>query len=330
MNKAFQSNSTAGRTAREPVEQHTLPTRLVDIIDEYDARIGERDRYLWKWIHRVLPEVTLSSVSADVRELVMDAKLAVSMYVVLLDDVGEKHQDLATMRAVSKIPFSNTGVHPESGPVDQAAVEVAERIWSRYEAMLVEAPRRGEFSDIFEFDLKQTVNAIEYSSLLNGNLEMANGEENWKYDCHNMMLFTYLNTDLMFSPTFQRDELGPLRQATLRAQKLARIGNWITTWEREIWEGDFSSGVIVYALEEGIVSSDELYVLEETGTADDVGHLVDTIKDHCIEEHFLERWELIYQDLEGFSTAIESVDLDAYIEGVEKLLQYHLASRGRK
>jgi hypothetical protein len=58
---------------------------------------------------------------------------------------------------------------------------------------------------------------------------MANVTETNTYDCNNMMFFTYVNTDLMHSPSFDRNELAELRQIVLRAQRMARIGNWVTT-----------------------------------------------------------------------------------------------------
>lgn len=315
---------------RETIAQHELPAGLIDLIDEYDSRVGERDRYLWKWIHHVLPEVTLSSVPRAYRSDVVDAKLVASMFVVLLDDIGEKRQDRATLIEASKIPFATESPDVDRPRIDGETIEVAETIWTRYEAMLGEGPRREEFLDVFEFDLKQTLNAIEYSSLVNENLEIANGDESWAYDCHNMMLFTYLNTDLMFSPAFERDDLGALRRAVHGTQKLARIGNWITTWEREIWEGDFTSGVLVYALENGIVTSDELYDLRESGTERDVVRIDERIKDHRIEEHFLSEWAAVRREVGEFESEIDSVDLGSYLEGMETLLQLHLASRGRK
>ena len=312
------------------IEHHELPADLIDLIDEYDARVGERDRYLWKWIHHALPDVTLSSVPPACRSEVVDAKLVASMFVVLLDDIGEKRQDRATLTEASKIPFATESPVTDRAEVDSQTIEVAETIWRRFERMIGEGPRREEFADVFEFDLKQTLNAIEYSSLVNENLAMANGDESWAYDCHNMMLFTYSNTDLMFSPTFDRADLGTVRRAVNRTQKLARIGNWITTWERELREGDFTSGVVVHALENGIVTNDELYHLRESGGEREVARIVERIRAQGIEEHFLDEWAAIRREVGAFEPEIDSIDLGSYLEGMETLLHLHIASRGKK
>ncbi len=44
---------------------------------------------------------------------------------------------------------------------------------------------------------------------------------------------------------------------------MARIGNWITTWKRELKEGDLSSGVFAYAVSKNVVNSEELKKLNE-------------------------------------------------------------------
>lgn len=214
--------------------------------------------------------------------------------------------------------------------VDVALLTFMEQVWKEFDELLQGAPRWREFHDVFRFDLTQTVAAVEYSYTLNRRLEMANVDEAERYDSPNMMLFTYINVDLMYSPGFDLAELGPLRQAVHKAQWMVRIGNWITTWERELAEGDFSSGIVVEALERGVVSASELSEFRRSSSSDAQQQLVERIADARVDETFLHRWEEYAEEMNEFESAIRSVDLVSFQEGMHQVMQYHLMSRGLK
>lgn len=314
----------------QQIQQHRLPDHLAALVDRYDETVDGRDPFLWKWLHMVLPNVTLSSVPPESAEQVRDAKTVASMFVVLLDDIGEKERDRVTLREASKIPFEAERARLDAPDADRDALALADEFWTRFDGMLDTPPRRDEFAAVLDFDLKQTLNAIHYALLVNEDLSMINLDENWVYGCANMMLFTYLDVDLMYSPSFDRRELAPLRQAVVRAQRLARIGNWITTWERELGEGDFTSGVVVYALENGFVSYEELAALRDDPSQAAVDRVVERIRDQPVEERFLEQWQRYYDEAIEYGDCIDSVDLRDYMDGMKTVLQYHLASRGLK
>lgn len=312
----------------QEITEHELPAHVTDLIEDYEDHVGERDRFLWKWIHVVLPRVTLSTVPPEYEDGVVDAKLVASMFVVLLDDVGERQHDRTTLREATKIPFEQQSIEPDRSDVDSEVLAVAERIWSQFEESIQSAPRHEEFLAILEFDFKQALVAIEYSSVVNETPEMANLDESWTHDSHNMMTLLYATTDLMFSPEFDLADLTQLRRTVWNAQQMARIGNWITTWEREVREGDFSSGVVVAALEQGAVTTDELYALR-SGEGDPE-RVIDAIKDQDIEEQFLRKWRDVACEARQRESRTESVDLESYLDGMQEVMQFHLASRGLK
>lgn len=66
---------------------------------------------------------------------------------------------------------------------------------------------------------------------------------------------------------------------------MARIGNWLTTWERELTEGDFSSGIVVCAIRRRVITASE-------AKRGDVDRLVDRITAHGIEAEFIREWEI--------------------------------------
>ncbi|WP_158059334.1 hypothetical protein [Halorussus halophilus] len=314
----------------ERVERCELPNGVRTLVEEYEETVGERDRFLWQWLYFMFPAVTLSCVDSTFEERVRDQKLLASLFVVLLDDLGERQMDRPTFEEASKIPSPHQRCRPEREAVNEEYVAFAERVWEAFEEQLATAPRYSDFESIFEFDVKQNLNAIDYSYTVNQHLEMATLDEVTTYDCHNMMLFTYVNIDLMHSPSFDRGELASLRQVVSRAQRMARVGNWVTTWERELREGDYSSGVVVYALENDIVDREELYKLSAGRFGPGCDELVERIQNRGVEEMFLDEWHQNHEEIEQIQSQLTSVDVDSFLSGMEKLLSYHLASRGLK
>jgi hypothetical protein len=212
--------------------------------------------------------------------------------------------------------------------VDQAYLDVAESVWETLRSRLAEAPRYDEIEGLLEYDFQQVSHAIHYSSVLNEHPEIANLEEATAIEAHNMMMLTYADIDLAASSDFDMNELSELRELIIRLQRMARIGNWVTTWEREIHEGDFSSGVVIYALENDIVSTAALTAAPTDPDSRD--KVIQAIRGADVEETFLDRWEAQYRAVCEDPPAIDSLDVERLVGGMKRVMAYHLASRGLK
>jgi hypothetical protein len=305
------------------VRQVELPGRVDELADAYDRRFDDRDRFLWRWIYSLFPEFTVSSVAEEHAAHVRTQKTVLTMYVTVIDDLLEAHGDRATFREACKCHRAGHEPDPDRDGVDAEKLAFVRRVWGSFEAGLADAPRRDAFGDVFTYDLDQTVNAVEYSAVLSETPEMANITGSRRYDSHNMVLFAYTDIDLMYSPSFDLADFGVLRDLLWDLQELARIGNWVTTWEREIVEGDYSAGVVVTALQKGVVTPTELR--EEAPET-----LVERIRDAGVEEGFCRRWNELYRSVTTRECDADSVDLDALAAGMETVYEYHLATRGLK
>ena len=113
---------------------------------------------------------------------------------------------------------------------------------------------------------------------------MINSVEHALYSPHGMMVTCAATMDLMCSPRFDVSELGPLREALWHAACMARYGNLLTTWRREIERGDFTSGVFSKAVDNGWLTRGELQEV----TLEQVEQRVSV---PAIEREFLNRWQ---------------------------------------
>ncbi|MFC5277832.1 hypothetical protein ACFPM1_03485 [Halorubrum rubrum] len=322
---------------RRTIDDVDLPPAVRTFASRYDRVLGGRDAFLWKWIHNLFDEFTLSSVADDARSDVYELKTLLTMYVTVLDDLAEVSDERATFDVGRRIPFrARTGADratrsdDDSGTarsdVEHDVLDFLADLWSEIETSIEDAPRYAEFVDVFEYDLRQTCNAMEYSRLLNHNVSMANRTEAERYDAYNMTVFPYACLDLMYSPSFDRAEFGVLRSLLCEIQQMARIGNWITTWERELAEGDVSSGVVVCALRRGVVSSEELDDPDDRT----VECLIDRIESNGIESEFIREWEIRNRTVRKRAAEIRSVDGEAVVDGIRTVMNHHLASEGSK
>ncbi len=308
---------------RDRIQRTELPEPVATLADEYDRLFEERDRFLWQWIHSLFPEFTLSSVAPAHAEHVRTQKTVLTMFVTVLDDLAEHHGDQRTFEEARRLIRNPAAVDHSRVAVSDAQFAFIERLWRTFETGLGDAPRGDEFADILEYDLRQTMNAMEYGAVVNDNPRIANLSGAERYGAHNMVMFPYADVDLMYSPRFDLEEFGTLRDLLWDLQEMARIGNWLTTWEREVREGDYTAGVVVLALQEGIVSSEDI-------RCDDGEAVIDAIKRRNLEQRFRDRWSEHYRAVRDREFDTQSVNLDALVAGMETVFQYHVASRGYK
>lgn len=310
----------------ETLANHELPESTLSLIDAYDDTLGDRDPTFWRWLHNLFPAFTLSSVDSSYADDVQTAKLIASIFVTVLDDIAEKHDDRLTFEEAAKVPFDHQ--HPDLGRdgVDEQVVGYVDDLWVHFR-QVEKGPREGDYCELLMFDIRQVICAIEYSYLANNNLNVLGTYDLWEHEVHNMAVHIYADLDLMASPTFDLAELSRLRAVVTHAERIARICNWITTWERELHEGDCSSGVVAYALNEGIVSVDELEAIRRDPREEDVHRLIREIHDQEVESIFEHRLEEEFESAKKWGQEITTVDIDSYLEGFQHVQKYHAASK---
>ena len=138
-----------------------------------------------------------------------------------------------------------------------------------------------------------------------------------------MDMMVHGTLDLMCSSDFDPVELGHVRSMLWSASWMGRIGNLITTWERELYERDYSSGVFALAIDEGYFTSEELYTLDP----EEIKRRI--YKFRC-EEYFLMQWYQCRERICSLTSKIKSFDVMKYVQGLDSLLRLHLGSRGLK
>lgn len=324
---AMAADGDLGTEVRERVRTHRLPGEVAAYADRYESVVGIRDRFLWKWFHHLSPSFRLSAVDDGAADAVRRHKTLLTVYATLLDDLLEAWGDRETFERAAALPFTTGPVPVEGAAVDEEYLALTRDVWAELEAAVDAAPYGDSWAALFRFDLRQVINSIRYAYVVTSTGHVANMTEAYVYGSHNMVVFPYADLDLMHAPAFDRAELPQLRRLLWYAQQMARIGNWVSTWERELGEFDYSSGVVIRALERDVVTREDLLAAR-----DDPALMTDVreaIAGAGIEDELLGEWVNRYSYLHD-AVELSSVSVEEYLDGMETVLRFQLGARGAK
>jgi len=299
------------------VQKVELPKEIKKWVKEYE-KVGDRNPFIWKWVYYSAQMITFPTVLKSYQAHVWKIKFLLFMFDTLIDDVADKTKNkkflIEILNAVSKKNFSRNNLTKKN----LKYILFTKKIWKKINQEIKKLPKYHEFYEIFIFDIEQLYNTMRYSKLINRKPYIANITEFWNYLSHNMLAMACCSVDLMSSPTFKIEKIGKTREIFWYAQKMARIGNWVSTWEREVYEEDYTSGIFAYAFKENIISYSGL---KHKNKID----IINKIKKEKIEHKFLIKWEENYQLLAlSFQTPQE------FLNGLKKFIILHLTSRGYK
>lgn len=307
-------------------QQYILAQRLSPEVqwwvDEYE-KLGHRELYLWKWCLHGLHLTTLPTVSHVWRDHLCDTKLLAVMFGVLLDDVADQQRDAAYLRTLLRLVNQERVSGRAFSPWQKKYAKFTVRLWKTILARLSTYPCCEDYRELLEYDHEQIFNVMAYACLVNRQPSLLNLAEHDIYQPHNMQMMSFATMDLMCSPQFDRRELGLLREAIWNAQCMGRIGNLVSTWQREIADRDFSSGVFARALRQGDLRPDDL----RRGSP---AELESAIRSGRHEEYFVRRWMAHREQILSLRPRFKSFDLKNLVAALERLFRMELVSRGRK
>ncbi|MDF1498721.1 MAG: hypothetical protein P1P85_05230 [Patescibacteria group bacterium] len=311
----------------EKINNLKLPKELRKWVDEYKKVGGERDDFIWKWTYFGMHLYTLSSVRKTDIEDVCILKTINIIIDVLVDDIIDKRKNICMLEeAINCFSFEKNGTNFNKKKFDKEDLRYLSLVkdaWDYIERKIKKYPRYKEFKDIYIFDYRQFINSLRFSYLVLKNLYIINKTEFYIYQPANMFAMISMDIDLMNSPMFNINELGKMREVSWYSQEVLRIGNWISTWEREVRDADFTSGVFAYAIDSGFIKYNDL----QKGKEKDI---IKKIKNSKAEDELLKEWEWYYKKIESFDDKIKSVDVKKINKGLKKFLIMHLTSIGYK
>jgi hypothetical protein len=291
-------------------------------IDDYE-KVGQRGRFLWQWCLKGVGLTTLPCVAPALRQHIIETKMLSILYGTLIDDIADREQDREMLQMAISLVSADwladrlalwTGRRRDY-------LEMIARLWAEVWSRCQSYPRFTEFESLLYFDNEQSLNAMRYALLVNQSPGILNSTEHDLYQPHNMQIMFMASIDLSASTSFELNELGIAREVFWHAQRMGRIGNMLTTWEREVLDRDFTSGVFAHALARGILSPSDLHSLP-------AHEIMSMLESGQCQAHFIRDWKTHREQMARKIQNVHSCDLTSYLEGFEQLILLHLGSRG--
>lgn len=325
MNKLNQIRTqiTPERIASEvgAIKHEQFSPALADYIERY-KKIGKRESiFVFEWCYRINSTWTVLDVLEDEKENLRDIKTLLNMFVVQIDDISEIKGSDDLLEELLKLPFNTPIKRDHLSKEDDEYFQLTQEIWEDINKRVKKFPLYSKYKDCFNFDIFQLINSVKYGKLVTDSKYHMNETEYWQYFPNSMQIIINADLDLMCTPTFEIRDLSKFREMILTNQKMARIGNWLTTWQREVRSEDYSSVVVPYALSNGIIDYDDLK---------DSEIIVKKISASDAHEHFLQEWQKLYDISVEIGKKIRSADYLKIIDRFEYLLTMHLISNNLK
>ncbi|HEV2121051.1 MAG TPA: hypothetical protein VGS11_13215 [Candidatus Bathyarchaeia archaeon] len=227
---------------------------LSEVIDLYKS-VGRRNIDYFAWIHDVYSWITLPCVAFDWKRALSEDKTKLTVFDILADDLADNRstRSYSLLQDLTEIPWKEKARTGETSEY----LDVGRRIWEDSLSSVSCYPRFKEFERIFYFDLRQVLSSMMYSYLANTE-RIENPIETSFYSSYGCLVEVAIDMDLMCSPAFDMKELGLVRTVACLAQKVAHVGNMMTTYPSEVLESDVSSPIISLALRKGLIRQEEL------------------------------------------------------------------------
>ena len=305
------------------VQKTKLPPELQRWVREYE-KIGERNDFVFKWCYKINTKWFLIDVPMRHHQSLIKVKTLFNIFIVLLDDISEKREKGKLLNELLKIPFNEECIVLQKlSQKEKQYLRFSTKVWHQIEKEIKQYPQYQKIKDIFELDVFQFLNAVRYGFFISKNPYLMNEIEYWTYFPQSMQIIIDVDLDLMCTSKFDFREIGKFREIILYTQRMARVGNWITTWEREAKNNDFTSQVFPYTLTNNIISVEELRNRNKD-------KMIEKIKISSAENYLLKQWEKYYKKNKKMDIKIKTINIKKILQKFEHLLFMHLISYGHK
>lgn len=310
------------------INEMNLPDELKDVISKFyivnsNGVLDDRKEFIWKWLIVGQTVIRLSSVPQSYEHKVLIIKLHQMIFAILLDDIADKVKDRDLLDRLIKYSIFNKSV---SIPSDFKAYFIyTKEVWDYIVHSIVDLPSGKRIFKYFLDANDKFIECLYYSAEINTDPSKINLEKYYEILSHNMNVLLTGIVDLATLPNKKINEATMKNSISLfeTTQKMARVGNWVSTWKREISDHDYTSGIFALLMDKELIT--------ENISEYKVSKLIKIILNNDLENEFIDHWVKFYSDSILKSETVHlPFDSNAYIDSFKVILQLHMGSIGLK
>lgn len=304
----------------EKIQKIKLPAELQKWVKEYEKAGGERDKKIWLFVYKIIKDF-FPFVACDKQysKSLNETKFLFTMFVIIIDDIADKKKDEELLNEIFKLIFYDN--YTKSKDLEKLPLFVL-YIIEHIKREIKKYPFFEDFKELFYFEIIQIFNSMKFAVLVDKYPFVINKIDYRAYFPCTMQVMAYGMLELMCTPNkLSLKELTEIRSFFSVVQNMTRIGNWISTWEREIYEEDFTSLIFAYAIDYNITDVSDL-------KRNNKSKIIRKIKESNIEKKLIEEWKDYYQEIcNNKKTKKKWINTEDFLTKIEKLLVLQVATK---
>jgi hypothetical protein len=300
-----------------PNEQ-LLIDRFEALRKNYPSIYAHRPFYIWQLGQAFWQLVSLNLSDTDFLQS-SSLKFRIGVATILLDDICDMGRDKAVF---DKCLLALEGQIDNDNWTE--LYQLLRDIWAVIQNTIKQAPNYTLLKPTWEEAYQKWIDSFEYS--LSIYEESSDFGEAWERDLEIIAHSTsfYLNglIDLLFVPNLSTQQVSSATEVFLRTQKMVQLADWAATWERELPQRDFTSGVFTMALQNGWITSDDLMA------NDSLEKVRQQIRNSPVEGLLWKEWERLRIESHQIAKENQLPGLDGYIDSFSVIMFIFIVSTG--
>lgn len=296
-------------------EHQALVDRFEPLRKSNPSLYAHRTFYIWQLSQAGLQLLSLKLPNTEFLKS-NSLKCYVSFLGILLDDICDLGRDKTVLDQCILALKGN--INPENIELYQLIADT----WAMIENEMKQTPNYEFVKPAFNDAYQKWIDSLEYCIWLG---EAPRFEEKWEKRleviAQTSLIYLVGIIDLSFIPNLSAQQLSSAIQVFLRTQKMVQLSNWTTTWERELAQRDFTSGIFSIALENGWVDWDSL--MNEAPEK-----VAEKIRSSPAESYLWNEWERLRVESLQFVQQAQLLSLDGYVDGFSAFMYLELAHTG--
>lgn len=295
------------------IELNNEITLLLEQISSFFNSIKQgsydhRTSFFWKWIYYAFQLTTVSKLTN--RDEIIHIKMKTAIFFYALDDICDELKDKQLYLSIVNALNS-----PDKGD------NVLVRLWHDLQIEYQNTQNYTVLKNKFNYSVNQVFKSFVWTLSSSGNsLEYIQTNKYLEFVSPTNCVHLSTLIESLFMNDLSNIEL--IYSISLETQKMAQLGNWVTTWKREVKTGDYSSGMINYLLQANILQKSDFKGGSES--------LIKQIETNNAEETLIELWNDSYEFQKNKLVNANLIDIYTnYLKPVKIILYMQMGAIGR-